>query len=297
MAAAAPLSLARAYCAATAGAPLSADAALEQDLAEYVRSARGRRPELEIDELEFVTYVAARARDGQLPPRQHAGDLLLAYACSHAHDGAIEAFLREHGDVIDRVLFHRKATHDVAADAKQILQERLLVGNASQGTAGKIASYRGLGPLHSWVTSSAATTLLTLRRTAKRQREQPEGSSSGALAVHGDPELDYLKLRYKAPVEEAIIEAMGQLAERDGALLRLSLGERMSIDSLGEMYSVNRATAARWLVAARRALVEKTKAILQARLHLTQQECNSLVALVQSQLDVSIVRRLSEGEG
>jgi RNA polymerase sigma-70 factor (ECF subfamily) len=74
----------------------------------------------------------------------------------------------------------------------------------------------------------------------------------------------------------------------------LHLGERMSIDALGAIYSVDRATAARWLVAARQALVEKTKETLRARLQLSEGECDSLVGLVRSQLDVSILRRLTE---
>jgi len=133
-----------------------------------------------------------------------------------------------------------------------------------------------------------------LRRSASRRREQPEESGGPALGARLDPELDYLKLRYKTEVEEAIIGALAQLSDRESTLLRLHLGERMGIDALGTLYSVNRATAARWLAAARLALVAKTKEALQARLQLSERECDSMVALVQSQLDVSIVRRLSE---
>jgi RNA polymerase sigma-70 factor, ECF subfamily len=139
------------------------------------------------------------------------------------------------------------------------------------------------------------TTLLMLRRSASRRREQPEESGGPGLGARLDPELDYLKLRYKSEVKEAIIGALGQLNDRDAKLLRLHLGERMSIDARGSMYSVNRATAARWLAAARGARVAKTKEALRARLQLSERECDSMVALVQSQLDVSIVRRLSEG--
>jgi RNA polymerase sigma-70 factor (ECF subfamily) len=249
---------------------------------------------LAIDETEFVRYVAARARDGQLQPSKHAADLWLAYACCQALAGAAAVFEQEYGSVIDRVLAHRKASTDLAADARQIVLERLLVGNPSKGAVPKIADYRGSGPLQSWVATAAATTLLMLRRSASRRREQSEESGGSALGARLDPELDYLKLRYKTEVEEAIIGALAQLNDRDSTLLRLHLGERMSIDALGTLYSVNRATAARWLAAARTALVAKTKEALQARLQLNEQECDSMVALVQSQLDVSIVRRLSE---
>jgi RNA polymerase sigma-70 factor, ECF subfamily len=289
------LPLTNAFRAAAGSTTLQPEPALEGALREYLDAARSRWPEFVIDDVEFVRYVAARARDGQLPAGKHAADLLLACACTRSLDGAVGAFERCYGPVIDRVLAHRKASADVAADARQIVLERLLVGDASKGTAPKLGDYRGSGPLHSWVASTAATTLLTLRRSANRRREQPEESGGAALGARLDPELDYLKLKYKAEVEEAIIGALAQLSARDCALLRLHLGERMSIDALGAVYSVNRATAARWLAAARAALVEKTKTTLRARLQLSEHECDSLVGLVQSQLDVSIVRRLSEG--
>lgn len=272
-----------------AGEPAAAASALH----EYVQAARRQRPELDIGDEEFAHFVAERIRDGVLPPGRHAADLLLACGCTRGLAAALAIFHRDYGRVIDRVLAHRKAGEDVAADARQIVLAKLLVGNAHRGVLPKIADYRGAGALHSWVASAAATTLSMLRRTASRRREQPEEAEGAALGARLDPELDYLKLKYKAQVEEAIIAALGQLSHRDCTLLRLHLGERMSIDALGALYSVNRATSARWLAGARAALVLKTKAALQARLHLSAEECDSVLVLVKSQLEVSLVRRLS----
>ncbi|HKO90119.1 MAG TPA: hypothetical protein VJU61_03140 [Polyangiaceae bacterium] len=284
-----------------AGAALEADSAVEADpalegaLRAYVEAAQQRWPEFGIEALEFVRYAGRHARDGRLQPLAHAADLLLACACSQGLESGIAAFQRELGPVIDRVLAHRKASADVAADARQIVQERLLVGDASQGLAPKIDAYLGAGPLRSWVATTAATTLLSLRRAAGRRREQPEDSGGGAaLGERVDPELDHLKLRYKPEVEQALVEALEQLSARERTLLRLHLGERLSIDALGSMYSVNRATAARWVAAARRALVKNALDGLGKRLQLSETECHSLVALVRSQLDISLVRRLSE---
>lgn len=282
------------FRAAAGDARTEADPALEAALRSYVEAAKQRWPEFGIDELEFVRYAGRHARDGRLQPAAHAADLLLACACSKGLESGIHAFQRELGPVIDRVLAHRKASADVAADARQIVQERLLVGDASRGVAPKIDAYLGAGPLRSWVATTAATTLLAMRRAAGRRREQPEDSGGAALGERVDPELDHLKLRYKPEVEQALVEGLEQLSARERTLLRLHLGERLSIDALGSMYSVNRATAARWLAAARRALVKHALESLSKRLRLSETECNSLVALVRSQLDVSIVRRLSE---
>jgi hypothetical protein len=95
-------------------------------------------------------------------------------------------------------------------------------------------------------TGSVASTM----RPLSLLRTKAEDSGGAALGARVDPELDYLKLKYKAEVEEAIMGALAQLSARDCALLRRRLGERMRIDALGSVYSMNRATAARWLAAA-----------------------------------------------
>ena len=88
------------------------------------------------------------------------------------------------------------------------------------------------------------------------------------------------------------MRALSRLGDRERTLLRLHVGERMSIDHLGAMYRVNRATAARWIAAARESLVEGARGEIRARLRLGESEYQSIIALVRSQLDVSIVRHL-----
>jgi RNA polymerase sigma-70 factor (ECF subfamily) len=274
--------------------PLGAEppASLDAALCAYVAAARQRWPDLELDEAEFVRYVAARLVTGQLPPVTHAADVWLACACERGLPRALVAFDSEHAPVIRRVLGRRKAPDDVADDVHQILRERLLVSDASTGKRAKIADYNGSGPLKSWVATAAATTLATLQRGARRRREDPESTGGADWAAKLDPELEYLKGRYARDVEQAIIAALDALGDRDRTLLSLHLGERLSIDVLGAMYGVNRATAARWLAAARRALSEHARARLVETLKLGPSELDSLIALVNSQLEVSIVRRL-----
>jgi RNA polymerase sigma-70 factor, ECF subfamily len=268
--------------------------ALGADMREYVLSARAAWPNFAVSEREFAGYVAARSPDAVLPPLAHAADLLLACACARAVTSAIAAFQREYGPVMDRVLLHRRAAAPLADDVRQIVHQRLLMGDATKGSPAKIGDYRGTGPLRSWVASATAKTLLTLLRTSNRRRELADDSERAALGVQLDPELEYLKQHYKSEVEEAIVYALERLGDRERTLLRLYLGERSSIDVLGALYGVNRATAARWISAARRSLMSGARERLQARLRLSESECDSLVALVNSRLHVSIVRRLSE---
>ena len=267
------------------------DIELEAALRAYVDEARAAWPGFGVDDSELVRYLAARSVGGKVPPAQHAGDLLLACACARGVPPAIEAFHQRYSGVIGRVLTRRRASTDMAEDAVQIVLERLLV--AQPDAAPKIAEYKGSGALRSWVATTTATTLLMMRRTAERRREADDAGFFASLARDTDPEMLYMKERYKAELEEAIAGALTRLSDRERTLLRLHLGERMSIDELGTMYRVNRATAARWLAAARESLVTGARDALRERLQLSDRECDSIAALVQSDLQVSIARRLS----
>lgn len=265
--------------------------ALEASLRGYLEAGRRAWPDVAYEDADFVRYLAAFASAAEAPPVAYAGDLVLAFACSRGDARAITAFHRTYSGVISRVLSRRGADAGQAEDALQAVHERLLVG--SPDAAPKISEYRGLGPLRSWVSTTAATTLLMLRRAVERRREQSADERAGiSLIAEADPELGYLKERYKAQVHDAIVVALGTLGDRERTLLRLHLGQQMSIDQLGALYRVNRATAARWLASARKLILERARAELQSRLNLSESECNSIVALVRSQLDVSILQHL-----
>jgi RNA polymerase sigma-70 factor (ECF subfamily) len=143
------------------------------------------------------------------------------------------------------------------------------------------------------VAAAAATTLMMMRRAAERRREEaPESGTLAGAVGEADPELRYIKERYRQELESSVEHALRSLGDRERALLRLHLSERMSIDQLGVIYGVNRATAARWLAAARTAVMTRTRDDLRARLGLSPSECRSIMALVRSRLDISIVKHL-----
>jgi len=75
-------------------------------------------------------------------------------------------------------------------------------------------------------------------------------------------------------------------------VLRLSVIERLGIDAIGAMFQVHRATAARWLVKVRSDLADRTREALARRIGAKPDEVDSLVGMLQSQVDVSINRAL-----
>jgi RNA polymerase sigma-70 factor (ECF subfamily) len=93
-------------------------------------------------------------------------------------------------------------------------------------------------------------------------------------------------------IADAIRAALEALEDRPRSLLRWSLVKGWSIDRIAELYEVHRATAARWLSAARDALGEQIRKEVAARLSIPLDEVDSIVRLVQSQIDVSLLRIL-----
>jgi RNA polymerase sigma-70 factor (ECF subfamily) len=271
----------------------TSDLALEQALQERLRSARLGWPNIPVSDATFVEYLAARSSADALPAPAHAADLLLACACAAGDEDARTAFHDAYAGLVTRVLRRRGADPSMLEDLKQAVLEKLLL--AAPGERPRIAEYRGRAPLKSWVATVTLTTLLMARRSQGRRREQSADEDEMLdCVIESGPELRYLKQHYRKPVESAIVFALGQLADRDRVLLRLHLCQRMSIDQLGVMYGVNRATAARWLASARGKLLETTCAEICRGLRVSKSECDSILNLVQSQLDVSVARHLSD---
>jgi RNA polymerase sigma-70 factor (ECF subfamily) len=265
---------------------------LDVALGTYVEAARAPWPDFGLEPEDFVRYLAERAPGGELPPLRHAADLWLAWACVQGAAPALACFLRDYEALVTRVVRRRGGGDDQAADVRQMLAERILVGDPSTCRRAKLADYKGLGSLRGWVATAAATTLATQRRDEGRRREGAESLAERDFVARLDPELQYLKQRYAQPVHDAIIAALDASSARDKALLRLHLKERLSIDALGALYGVNRATVARWLVAARRTLKTRTIERLRTCLELNPTECESLLGLVNSQLEVSMLSHL-----
>jgi RNA polymerase sigma-70 factor (ECF subfamily) len=134
-----------------------------------------------------------------------------------------------------------------------------------------------------------------IRHKKKRQRDVPlERSLDGMLTSGHDPALEALKAEYRSEFAVALREAIADLSVEDRTLLRQQIVDGMSIDSIGVAFGVHRATAARWLTRARAALVAATHRRLADRLKLPVEQIESVIRLVQSKLDASMIRYLKD---
>jgi RNA polymerase sigma-70 factor (ECF subfamily) len=111
-----------------------------------------------------------------------------------------------------------------------------------------------------------------------------------------DPTLDYLRPRFQAEFKTAFEHAIRSLAPRERVLLKHHFLDGLSMDDLAVLYQVHRTTTFRWFTRARQRLLSRTRQALAAQLSLSRSELDSLMQLIDSQLDVSAVRLLGAAE-
>jgi RNA polymerase sigma-70 factor (ECF subfamily) len=112
-----------------------------------------------------------------------------------------------------------------------------------------------------------------------------------ALPNPGDLELDFIEREIRAEATRALYEAARALSPGDRHLLRQHLLGRMSIDELGGVYGIHRATVARRLQNARERLLAGVRAAISERLGV--EEVGSVMRLLASRLDASLARVLA----
>jgi RNA polymerase sigma-70 factor (ECF subfamily) len=266
----------------------------EERLDRALNTARAAWPRVDLDGTRFVTHLARHLPTEASPEALetlHLGDLYLACACADGLPTAHAAFEARILPEVDLAVARMKLPPSSLDEVRQLVRQRMLV--AGPDTPPKLAAYPGTGPLSSWVRAAALWLALDLQRQ-RASHETPREDSELSLLVDpsDDPELAYLKATYRAEFNAAFTQALTQLAPRERNLLRLKYLDGLSIDQLGALYGIHRATAARWVVAAQQSLLAETRRLLTERLRLTGSQLDSVLRLISSQLDVNLSRLL-----
>jgi RNA polymerase sigma-70 factor (ECF subfamily) len=245
--------------------------------------ARAAWPRLQLSAELFLEWLAARASTLEAA---HAADLYLACACAAGDQVALSEFDRLHIEPLGVALarFKDRAMID---DVRQKLRLKLFTAD---GGPPKILAYLGKGPLKSWVRAAAVRLALTILR----ERRDHSDDDIERVPMAGDPELDFIKRRYRAPFEAAFQAALGQLPPRDQTLLRLYFVDGLSLAEIGRIQGVHEATISRRLATARRELLDQTRARLAATLNAGESEIDSLMQLVSSRFDASLPGLISK---
>jgi RNA polymerase sigma-70 factor (ECF subfamily) len=212
-------------------------------------------------------------------------DLALARACANGDEQARRTFVERFTGDIDAVAarFARRIDRD---DARQIVLSRLITGDDP-----KIGGYGGKGSLRGFVRAVATRALLN---TLEKKTEDPLAESMlDALPAPDDPESRARHAQQRALLKAAFESAARSLSDRDRALMRYAVVEGANIDAIGALYGVHRATAARWLEAAREAFGKAMRRALAESGKLTDDEQRALHRSVEGQVELSVERVLA----
>jgi RNA polymerase sigma-70 factor (ECF subfamily) len=269
-------------------------------LARLEAEGRTAWPGLAVEPAAFASHLGERvALEGaDLAAALEAlegADLYLACACAAGQPGALQAFEAAYGETVAAFVARVSSAPGFASEVLQLLRQRIFVGTAEAPP--RIRSYAGRGPLAGWVGIAAQRIALNLLEGEKAEARARERAVADGIAAELDPELRYLRDRYRAAFESAFERAMGRLGARERALLRLQLVGGLTLEQIGAMYKVNASTVSRWIAAVRESLLGETERLLRAELPLSPPEFASLARVLVSQIDVSVVRLLREGDG
>jgi RNA polymerase sigma-70 factor (ECF subfamily) len=284
-----PKSLASSWLAeAGAGAPDIDEAELEALLASMIERGRQRWPALSLSDEQVLAWLGARARTVDALRTVNAEDLFLAAACALGVKGALAAFenecLRARG--LAAALKRLDPSPAFADDVRQALRALLFVP-----APGQIASFSGRGSLSTWTRVAGVRLALRMRAGRERVVEQV-GSQEPAPMV--DPELRFLKRKYGAQFERALVAAFARLDHEQHNLLRLQIVDGLRTAQIAALFQLDRSTIKRRLAACREAVFAHVQASMAQELDLSPSSLGSLARLLTSQIDVSLSRLLKQ---
>jgi len=162
-----------------------------------------------------------------------------------------------------------------------------------KGHEPKLNQYNGTSKLSSWLRVVALREALDFVK-AKERRELPltDAELADQIAPQ-DQEIKLIRKRYQFEFETVLKDALKNLDTKERNLLRASTLDKLTIDEMGALYHVHRATAARWLVNIRLKLKTQIKKQLKGKLNLDTCEYDEIANALNSQLNLSLSRILA----
>ena len=261
---------------------------------EAVAEVRKTWPAVDLDPDVFASHLRERVDPDAEVEAVDLDGLFLACAAGHGAASAIEAIEKKYFGDVRRAIYKLGAHGAHADEIEQRLRDKLFV--AEGDAKPKILTYNGRGELGRWLRVVATREALAIVRKGKRETLTDDDALIDAVTPSRDHELDYLKSHYRKEFKAAFHHALEELEPRQRTILRYQLVDGLNIDEIGAVYGVHRATAARWVEKIRTTLLKRTRNRLMEEIRVGTDELDSIMRLIQSQLDVSIHRILTEDD-
>jgi RNA polymerase sigma-70 factor (ECF subfamily) len=265
---------------------------VDEALSRSWQTGRAALPELEVTCESFVRHLAPHVAGEQIAEslaKLHAAEFYLACACAAGQPAALAVFEERYLSHVGMFLGRMKPQPAFVDEVRQVLRDKLFVGPKP-----KILEYSGRGELNNWLRVVTTRTALNLQR--RRMEILDNGSSSPSRQVpaspQSDPELGYIKERYRAAFQAALSASVASLSQEQRNLLRLHFMQGVTLDELATLFHVHRTTIARRIAQTRDAILQQMRDQLEAQLRVDSSELASLMGLMRSQIDLSISRLL-----
>ncbi|MDB4958374.1 MAG: polymerase, sigma-24 subunit, subfamily [Myxococcales bacterium] len=262
-------------------------------LETHLQKAHEAWPDITVAPERFASELARRlGAEASLESLRRicATDVYLAIACAEGDGAAIRRFEQTYLREVEISATKVRATPDQVAEVKATLRRVLFVDEPNRPAATR--EFSGRGNLRAYVRVMATRDLIRTVNRGRKETPIPDDDILDRLAPHHDPELSILRAQYQDVVDDAMRAAVAGLDDRTRALLRYQLVDGWTVDQVGKLYGVHRATAARWIVSARAAVGDRIQTELAKRLSIHKDEVASIVRLVTSRVDVSLDRLL-----
>lgn len=257
-------------------------------IAELSREGKKAWPAIALSDEAFGEYLGERlSGDGADLP---AADLYIACACLERNEAAAAALSSHYAPKI-RAALHRVGFGPESAELCHEVLASALAGDGEHPPG--LAAYTGRGSLVAWLQIVAVRTARKRYRKRRREHSVDDEALFDRALDHEDVELVQLKECYRAQFKKAFQQAFLRLTARERNLLRYELLEGMNLERIAAVFRVHRATLARWRVRCRRKLSSETRRILAGELSVSGDELDSVMRIIESQLDVSLLRLLS----
>lgn len=219
---------------------------------------------------------------------RHGADLYLALACGKADPKAVrtleQRFFPDLNEYLARAGFEAVTRQDV-------FQQLLL--QLCAGETPRIMSYAGRAALSSWLRVATHRLAIAIAERSKFPRKRDSDLTlNQLLSGDADPETQAAIDKARPMFQAVLRRVMDGLKDRDRTLLRLCFLDGLSIDKIGTLYGVHRATAARWICDIRQEILKEVEVVLVRDFGLRASEFKSLAFLVHSELHLSLIRVL-----
>lgn len=217
-------------------------------------------------------------------------ELALACACAEADPRALAIVETRYMSAVGPALASMGLDRATIDDVAQTVRDKLLVADGPDQEI-KLLRYAGRGTLHGLVKVTAVRTALSLLRS-RRGRAQPDDDLERLAEPADDPELHFLKARYREAFRRAFARAVGELDGRERNVLRLHHIGGMTLEQVARMYGIDRSTVVRLLQKVRGKLFTRTRDALREDLAIERAELDDVLALIRSRFEVSLGRLL-----